>query len=297
MCNLGLQRGNMKKTLGETFKMIRKSKGLSQKEVAEGVISVSQLSRFERGLSDVTADVLYICLQNMNVTMDEFQCVYHDFAPTQKTFFQDEISKAYLEQNIFKLEDILENCETLEKTSPDRKLYKLNTLVVKAILSQCTNQERLSKKDIQFLIDYLFSVEEWGRYELWLFTNSASIMTISLLETFASEMVKRTQFYQDIPENRKLMIQMLLSVISICIDNEHFSAAFKLLNYADKFKKTEMDLFESNVIKYCKGYYLFKMGNPDGLETMKKCADIMLFLDCYNIAQQMLDKIAKLKTD
>ncbi|WP_158527621.1 helix-turn-helix domain-containing protein, partial [Streptococcus gallolyticus] len=81
------------KTLGKTFKVIRKSKGLSQKEVAEGVISVAQLSRFERGISDVTADVLYICLQNMNVTMDEFQSVYHNFVQPQNIFLQNDISE------------------------------------------------------------------------------------------------------------------------------------------------------------------------------------------------------------
>lgn len=182
----------MKKTLGKTFKMIRESKGLSQKEVAEGVVSVAQLSRFERGISDVTADVLYICLQNLNVTMDEFQSVYHNFVQPQNTFFQNDISEVYLEKNILKLEKILENCKKIEERFSNYKLYKLNTLVVKAILCQCTKQEKINKKEIQYLVDYLFSVEEWGRYELWLFTNSASVMTVSLLEIFAGEMVKRT---------------------------------------------------------------------------------------------------------
>lgn len=287
----------MKKTLGKTFKMIRESKGLSQKEVAEGVVSVAQLSRFERGISDVTADVLYICLQNLNVTMDEFQSVYHNFVQPQNTFFQNDISEVYLEKNILKLEKILENCKKIEERFSNYKLYKLNTLVVKAILCQCTKQEKINKKEIQYLVDYLFSVEEWGRYELWLFTNSASVMTVSLLEIFAGEMVKRTQFYQEIPENRKLIIQMLLSVISVCIEKEHFSVVLKLLNYADRLKKPEIDFFENAVIRYYRGYYLFKMGNSDGLATMEKCTEIMMFLDCYNVAQQMQDTIAKLKSN
>lgn len=58
-------------------------------------------------------------------------------------------------------------------------------------------------------------------------------------------MVKRTQFYQEIPENRKLIIQMLLSVISVCIEKEHFSVALKLLNYADRLKKPEIDFLKT----------------------------------------------------
>lgn len=110
-------------------------------------------------------------------------------------------------------------------------------------------------------------------------------------------MVKRTQFYQEIPENRKLIIQMLLSVISVCIEKEHFSVALKLLNYADRLKKPEIDFFENAVIRYYRGYYLFKMGNSDGLATIEKCTEIMMFLDCYNVAQQMQDTIAKLKSN
>ena len=41
----------MKRNLGEVFRMIRESKGLSQKEVVGDSISVAQLSRFERGVS------------------------------------------------------------------------------------------------------------------------------------------------------------------------------------------------------------------------------------------------------
>lgn len=77
----------MKKTLGKTLKMIRESKGLSQKEVAEGVVSVAQLSRFERGISDVTADVLYICLQNMKCHYGRVSNRLSQLCPTTKYLF------------------------------------------------------------------------------------------------------------------------------------------------------------------------------------------------------------------
>lgn len=89
--------------------------------------------------------------------MDEFQIVYHNFVQPQNTFLQNDISEAYLEKNILKLEKILENCKKLEERFSN---YKLNTLVVKAILSQCTKQEKINKKETQYLVDYLFSVEE-----------------------------------------------------------------------------------------------------------------------------------------
>jgi Rgg/GadR/MutR family transcriptional activator len=287
----------MENNLGKCFKLLRESKGLSQKEIAGEVISIAQLSRFERGVSNINADTLYQCLENMNVSIAEFQCVCRNYLQNQTLLFQDEVAKAYIEKNTLTLKHYLVKCQQLEASSPHQKFYKLNTIIVKAVLQQCDKKEKVAKKDVQFLVDYLFSVEEWGRYELWLFTYSASLMTSNLVETFACEMINRTQFYQEIPENRRLVNQMLFNVINVCIERSRFSLAFKLLNYADNLKKDETDLFIRNAIKYCRGYYLFKTGNLSGLQTMEKCAEIMMFLECHSIAQQMLDRISELKQE
>lgn len=288
---------NMENNLGKCFKLLRESKGLSQKEIAGEVISIAQLSRFERGVSNINADTLYHCLENMNVSIAEFQCVCRNYSQNQKLLFQDEVAKAYLEKNILTLKHYLVKCHQLEAAFPSQKFYKLNTIIVRALIYQCNQQEKVAKKDVQFLVDYLFSVDEWGRYELWLFTYGASLMTNSMVETFACEMISRTQFYQEIPENRHLVNQMLFNIINVCIERSHFSLAFKLLNYADNLKQNETDLFMRNAIKYCRGYYLFKTGNLSGLQVMEKCAEVMIFLECHSIAQQMLDRISDLKQE
>ena len=89
----------MENNLGKCFKLLRESKGLSQKEIAGEVISIAQLSRFERGVSNINADTLYQCLENMNVSIAEFQCVCRNYLQNQTLLFQDEVAKAYIEKN------------------------------------------------------------------------------------------------------------------------------------------------------------------------------------------------------
>lgn len=153
----------MKNNLGKCFKLLRESKGLLQKEIAGEVISIAQLSRFERGVSNINADTLYQCLENMNVSIAEFQCVCRNYLQNQTLLFQDEVAKAYIEKNTLTLKHHLVKCQQLEASSPHQKFYKLNTIIVKAVLQQCDKKEKVAKKDVQFLVDYLFSVEEWGR--------------------------------------------------------------------------------------------------------------------------------------
>ena len=275
------------KTFGKIFKVIRESKNMSLKEAAAGDISVAQLSRFERGVSGITLDSFYCCLKNMAVSLDEFQYVYHNYIEADDALFSKKVAEAYQENNVVKLQNILASSEALAEKFPEKKNYRLNTIVVRAVLSSCNPDFQISKKDIEFLTDHLFSVEEWGRYELWLFTNSVDLLTLETLETFASEMINRTQFYNDLPENRRRIIKMLLNVISVCIEGNHLQIAMKFLNYIDHSKIPETDLYDRMLIKYHKALYSYKVGNSHALSDIEQCLSILEFLDSFGVAQKL----------
>lgn len=277
----------MLKTFGKIFKVIRESKNMSLKEAAAGDISVAQLSRFERGVSGITLDSFYCCLKNMAVSLDEFQYVYHNYIESDDVLFSKKVAEAYRENNVVKLQNILASSESLVEKFPEKKNYRLNTIVVRAVLSSCNPDFQISKKDIEFLTDHLFSVEEWGRYELWLFTNSVDLLTLETLETFASEMINRTQFYNDLPENRRRIIKMLLNVISVCIEGNHLQIAMKFLNYIDHSKIPETDLYDRMLIKYHKALYSYKVGNSHALSDIEQCLSLLEFLDSFGVAQKL----------
>ncbi len=285
----------MRRELGKIFKVIRESKGFSQKEVADGIISPAQLSRFERGVSSLNVESFYDCLKHMNVPLDEFQFIYHEYTQTQDVLFSEELSKAYLARNTLKIQQILEECQRLMTLYPKHRYYKFNTTVVKAVLYYCDNQIKVSNKEVQDLTDYLFTVEEWGRYELWIFTNSVGLMTMTTLETFTKEMLHRTQFYRTIPDNRKRILRMLLNVIGMCIEQGYLHVAFKFLRQTEQFTQQENDLYERILTMYYKGFYNYKMGNEEGISEMIRCSEIMSYLECYSTAKQMKDQIAVIK--
>lgn len=285
----------MLKTSGKIFKIIRESKNMSLREVAAGDISVAQLSRFERGISGITVDSFYNCLKNMSVSLDEFQYVFHNYIEADDMFLSQKLSEAQRENNLVKLESILAKTETLVREFPEKKNYKLNVIAVKAAMFSCDPESYVSKKEIEFLTDYLFSVEEWGRYELWLFTNSVSLLTLDALETFASEMINRTQFYNNLAENRRRIIKMLLNVISVCIEGNHLQVAMKFLNYVDHSKIPETDLYDRMLIKYHKALYSYKVGNLHSLNDIEQCLSILEYLDSFGIAQVLKAQFERMR--
>lgn len=59
--------------IGTVFRKLRKSKGLSQKEVAAGILSPQFLSEFERGYSNISLLNFISLLDKINVQITEFK--------------------------------------------------------------------------------------------------------------------------------------------------------------------------------------------------------------------------------
>lgn len=69
----------MAKPLGETFRELRLNRNLSLQQIAGDSVSLSQLSRFERGQSDISLNKFLVALDRMHVEVKEFMDVASDF--------------------------------------------------------------------------------------------------------------------------------------------------------------------------------------------------------------------------
>ena len=67
------------KEFGAIFKKFRKSRGIRLKDVAKAGISTSQLSRFEKGQTDLTVSMFMLILDEINMPIEEFMYAVHDF--------------------------------------------------------------------------------------------------------------------------------------------------------------------------------------------------------------------------
>lgn len=67
----------MKSKLGKTLRKIRKSKQVSINSIADEHLSKSQISRFERGESEISCIRLINILDKLHITLDEF-LILHD---------------------------------------------------------------------------------------------------------------------------------------------------------------------------------------------------------------------------
>ena len=92
----------MKSHLGKTLRKVRQGKQISLCSVADEHLSKSQISRFERGESEISCIRLINILDKLHITLDEFLILHDkDYSNTESfANLVQYIRKQYSSQNI-----------------------------------------------------------------------------------------------------------------------------------------------------------------------------------------------------
>ena len=158
----------MLKKFGEIYKLFRESRKITLREIEHKGISRSQLSRFEKGETDLTITKFLLALEQINVPIEEFMFAANDFK--RDHFYQliDEVKQCFLKRNVAKLHKML--IKLME--NDDLSIFStIEIIFLKIKLQELSNEEYFSDTDINRITNYLFSVDYWGMFEILLFGN------------------------------------------------------------------------------------------------------------------------------
>ncbi|MBP2619956.1 Rgg family transcriptional regulator [Streptococcus panodentis] len=205
--------------LGELYKELRMARGLKLKDVASDNLSISQLSKFENGQSMLSADKLFVAIEGINMTLMEFGHAFNNYE--DRAFFKlgDQIAQLHARQDIEGLKRLLKVLESKE----DKKVYdNLNLLIVKENIHFLDRSFEIKKEEVEFLTSYLYGIDEWTEYEIFLFGNTLSLLSNSDLVFLGKEFVKRDKFYRSIPTHQTAAKLTLSNLIFVLIERREF---------------------------------------------------------------------------
>lgn len=277
-------------TYGKVFKILRESKNLSLAEVAGDYVSTAQLSRFENGKSRLSVDLFFACLKNMDVLQGEFSTFYDVY------YQQEDIRtsvRLYTEMNnrntYFIKQELSKLKEEYDRTG--RKSTRVLVAVLYVFLNKCDKNYQVPIVEEEVITDYLFSIDEWCFYELWIFGACYKVLNIQTLETFIHEIVARTQFYMGIEANRKKVYRIILNILGYLLDIGEERRASKLIRLVQSLDILENDVFERLQLKFCQAHLAYLQGDKATLDTMKECQRFAEFLDCYYLSEAISETI------
>lgn len=260
----------MKSKLGVTLRKIRKGKQISLCSVADEHLSKSQISRFERGESEISCITLINILDKLHVTLDEFLILHDDDYTNSESFANlvQYIRKQYSSQSI-------DNIACLLSDTTNYTLDPLEKTMVKSILHTMDSRIIPSDEELLQLTDYLFKVEKWGYYEIIIFGNCARTINYNSYFLLTKELLKNYIYSSLNKTNKRMVTQLAINCLILSIDEEKFSNCSYLISEIKTLLDNEFNFYEQTVFLYATGYYEFKRQLSSGIEKMKQAIQVL----------------------
>lgn len=197
--------------LGEFYKELRLARKLKQSDVACAGLTASQLSKFELGQSMLSADKLILAIQGINVTFDEFGHKLINYQESPHMRIGRRVVDRFAHQDIAGLEQLLEE---VEQEQMAQTYHRLNAIVIKNAIHSLNKSYPLTDEDREFLTIYLYAIESWTWFELYLFCNTMPFLSNQDLIFLSTALIEKSKEFKELVHNRLYMKQGLLNILS-----------------------------------------------------------------------------------
>lgn len=291
---------------GETLRIIRQQKGLTLKKLAENICSVSFLSKFERGDSDITLVLMTRLLEKLMMSFDEFLYIHHDYQPDQLEQFFKEARTAYLNRDAVQLKK-LKNTALKKWKQYGVETYHFNALlleVYESIIDSKYKVEGLKKYDISLLSDYLFRVEVWGYYELSLYNGTLFLLEADMVILLSRTAYEKSARFKDFKKVNEAITAMLFNTIIFLLgpvnrfhEEFNFQKEFiEFFSYLEVIATTEKNLMERVHLLELKGHHDIRTGNKEeGIVKVKKAIQLLNDLNSAKLATNIEQYLLQIK--
>ena len=132
------------------------------------------------------------------MTFEEFGHKLNNYELPKDIILGKKISSLFLKQDIKGLEYLL--TEVLQSEETDRYQRIQSFIIENAIHSLDQNYE-INIEDRKVLVDYLFSIESWTWFELYVFGNTMTLISDEDLLFFGDQLAERTKDYNFLKHN------------------------------------------------------------------------------------------------
>lgn len=260
----------MKSKLGITLRKVRKGKQISLCSVADEHLSKSQISRFERGESEISCIRLINILDKLHITLDEFLILHNEDYTNAELFANlvQYIRKQYSSHNI-------KNIAALLSDSSHYTLNSFDKTMIKSILHTMDSSIIPSNKELLQLTDYLFKVEKWGYYEITLLGNCVRTINYNSYFLLTKEMLNNYIYSSLNKTNKRIVTQLAINCLILSVDKEEFSNCTCLITEIKALLDNELNFYEQTVFLYATGYFEFKRHLDSGIEKMKQAIQVL----------------------
>lgn len=230
------------KRYGEIFKKLREQKNFSLSHFSEIGISKASLSRFELGQTMISFERLDSALQEMNVTLAEYEHFINNFSMDYKEEFLEDIILADIADDVDKLHNLY-----LEAMEYDSKM-----------LAYCAKSryETLTQMEADDVVEYLYDVGEWGYFELSIFYLTLDSFSEREIMYLMKELWGKSKHLYGVFKYRRRVLQSSYRAVVLLSSKGARDSAKSILQKS--YPKDDFyDLYVENLRNLAHGFYSY----------------------------------------
>ncbi|WP_207696429.1 hypothetical protein DOK67_0001312 [Enterococcus sp. DIV0212c] len=280
---------------GNIIRYIRKSRNLSLADLSDDTISVSFISKFERGNSDISSQKLYDLLNKLSVSYQEFLSMKDKSEDNCQRQFLKELKSAVSGASVIELDTLIKSEEKKYKTNYITR-HAHNISICKLHIERI-EQKEYSRKIVDSLWNYLINIDVWFDYDVSLFNNVFFCFSLEQVSLLVKGAQKRLETELHIFRNTNELLLLLLNLIIFFIENEGYKQAKKFIVKVESLLDKPEQIYEKNKLNFLKGILLIAEGERSaGIEKANQVLKVLKVLelqDIHDSHQKYLERFLK----
>ncbi|ALS01714.1 MutR family transcriptional regulator [Enterococcus silesiacus] len=241
------------KDYGTLIKKIRLEKGLSQKNIYEGIMTRQTYYLIETNVSMPSFDKFLMILEKLFISVDEFlYLVDPEMCPTEMQLYH-QLSEAVFKKDQKMLDFLTEKSQQLYSLSNKQHYFHLN-LITQAM--SYLNKVPVEPESINFLNElmqpikqYLIGIDKWYLYELKLLNNSLYCFELSEAIALGTLVGKKIDVLSDLEQYQDIKLRIYLNLSSLCLNCQDYENTLFFSTLAKENAQNNYRLFETIIAK------------------------------------------------
>lgn len=268
----------MKNTIGSILKEIRKSKNITVKELGSTILSSSQISNIEKSINIPSSDKLINLLNMLNITYEEFLILLDDEYFMCKKILKESFVELANLGNLNGLERLATNAQELYLKYSDIYFKHLELQILASTILYKSNYDFAKAKSYTSPIkDYLGKVENWGQYEISLFSNCLFMFEINDVLSFEKRIMNTVENQFDVNRSKDDMCILLNNLASYLLEhNEFYSHALKYILFCEEYASLSQNITQIMRARILKQVTYYKLNSPK-FNTQKLTSFMQVF--------------------
>ncbi len=179
---------------GTVLAMLRKNRGLTQTELADGITTRRAISEIEHGKQNITYLDMIRIIERLGVSVTDFEDYRndHQLPPDQALIVDFEHLSDTSQSEQIKL--LLRRAEKLNETSQLRYVHQLIPILNALLHIDCIQQEQLTQL-VKPVWNELCVLKEWNRTDLFIINNLLYIFDPQTAQKIGKKVIKRLEHY------------------------------------------------------------------------------------------------------